>query len=236
MKKCGQIIREALLQKFNEDNFHDNTKQEKSRYTSIYEVYESIGKDFTIQEASSVINNLKICDPSVGTGDLLISALREIIVLKNELKLLLDLSGKLLENIDIKVVNGKLIITNEEGQLFDYNSQVPESQRIQEALFYEKKRIIENCLFGADINHGLVDICCLRLRMELFKNRYSKEADLPEFSSPVCYANSPEIREDFKEEPKYESPPNLIFNIKKGNFDERVMEEGCVFIRNNEEL
>src|SRR5690606_15662277 len=133
----------------------------------------------------------------VGGGDSLISALQEIIIIKNELKLLVDISGRPLENIDIKVVKGKLVIIDEKGQLFECNSQLPESQRIQKVLFHEKKRIIENCLFGADESLQLVNICCFRLWLELSKHSDAQQAETSELASPVCYANSPDLRDDF---------------------------------------
>ena len=45
---------------------------------------------------------------------------------------------------------------------------------MQEALFKEKQIIIENCLFGVDINPNSVKICRLRLWIELLKNAYYK--------------------------------------------------------------
>jgi adenine-specific DNA-methyltransferase len=56
--------------------------------------------------------------------------------------------------------------------LFQYNPNSPESQRVQETLFHEKQTIIENCLFGVDINPNSVKICRLRLWIELLKNAY----------------------------------------------------------------
>jgi adenine-specific DNA-methyltransferase len=78
----------------------------------------------------------------------------------------------------VEVVNDELIVTDEEGELFEYNPGstgspgISESQRIQETLFHEKQTIIENCLFGVDINPNSVKICRLRLWIELLKNAY----------------------------------------------------------------
>ena len=55
---------------------------------------------------------------------------------------------------------------------FKYNPSDTTSQRIQEALFEEKQEIIENCLFGVDLNPKSVEICRLRLWIELLKNAY----------------------------------------------------------------
>ncbi|HLW32025.1 MAG TPA: TaqI-like C-terminal specificity domain-containing protein, partial [Aequorivita sp.] len=98
-----------------------------------------------------------------------------------------------LKEYHVEVVNDELIITDEEGELFEYNPTSKESQRIQETLFHEKQTIIENCLFGVDINPNSVKICRLRLWIELLKNAY--------------YKNTTEL----------ETLPNIDINIKCGN-------------------
>ena len=68
-----------------------------------------------------LINSLKICDPAVGSGHFLVSALNEIIAIKSELQVLVDREGNLLTNYDVEVVNDELIVTNVEGELFEYH-------------------------------------------------------------------------------------------------------------------
>lgn len=58
----------------------------------------------------------------------------------------------------VEVVNDELIVTDEDGELFEYNPTNKESQRIQETLFHEKQTIIENCLFGVDLNPNSVKL------------------------------------------------------------------------------
>src|SRR5690606_14191678 len=145
------------------------------------------------KEANEIVNSLKICDPAVGSGHFLVSALNEMIAVKNDLKILQDRDGKRLKEYQVEVVNDELIVTDEEGELFDYNPKSKESQRIQETLFHEKQTIIENCLFGVDINSNSVKICRLRLWIELLKNAY--------------YKNATEL----------ETLPNIDINIKCGN-------------------
>ena len=89
--------------------------------------------------------------------------MNEFIAIKNDLGILVDKNGKKLKNFHIEVQNDELIITDEDGELFEYFPKNPESQRIQETLFHEKQTIIENCLFGVDINPNSVKICRLRL-------------------------------------------------------------------------
>jgi hypothetical protein len=148
---------------------------------------------FSRQGANDLINSLKICDPAVGSGHFLVSALNEIIAIKNDLNILQDRTGRRLKEYQVEVVNDELIVTDEDGELFEYNPSTKESQRIQEALFHEKQQIIENCLFGVDINPNSVKICRLRLWIELLKNAY------------------------YKNETELETLPNIDINIKCGN-------------------
>ena len=139
---------------------------------------------------------MKICDPAVGSGHFLVSALNEIIRLKYELGILSDINGKRIRDYKVEIINDELVITDDEGDVFGYNPQSPESQRVQETLFLEKQTIIENCLFGVDINPNSVKICRLRLWIELLKNAYYTKG------SRYVYL---------------ETLPNIDINIKCGN-------------------
>ncbi|MFM2386690.1 MAG: hypothetical protein RL660_1447 [Bacteroidota bacterium] len=182
MYMCRETIRKSVVQKFNE------TK--KWNCSTVEELYDKIEDR---KEANEIVNSIKICDPAVGSGHFLVSALNEMIAVKNDLKILQDRTGKRLKEYQVEVVNDELIVTDEEGELFDYNPTNKESQRIQETLFHEKQTIIENCLFGVDINSNSVKICRLRLWIELLKNAY--------------YKNATEL----------ETLPNIDINIKCGN-------------------
>ena len=182
MYMCRETIRKAVVQKFNE------TKNWKCK--GLNQVYNKIENT---KEANGIVNSLKICDPAVGSGHFLVSALNEVIAIKNDLKILQDRDGKRLKEYQVEVVNDELIVTDEDGELFDYNPKSKESQRIQETLFHEKQTIIENCLFGVDINPNSVKICRLRLWIELLKSAY--------------YKNPTEL----------ETLPNIDINIKCGN-------------------
>ncbi len=169
MYMCRETIRKAVIQKFNEtQDWHCK---------SIADVYDKIEDR---NKANEIVNSLKICDPAVGSGHFLVSALNEIIAIKNDLKILQDREGKRLKEYQVEVVNDELVVTDEDGELFEYHPNNKESQRIQETLFHEKQTIIENCLFGVDINSNSVKICRLRLWIELLKNAYY----IPKNSSP----------------------------------------------------
>ena len=182
MYMCRETIRKAVLQKFNE------TKGWKC--TNFDDLYNEIDDR---KEANDIINSLKICDPAVGSGHFLVSALNEIIAIKNDLRILMDREGRRLKEYHVVVENDELIVTDEEGVIFEYNPTSHESQRIQEALFHEKQTLIESCLFGVDINPNSVKICRLRLWIELLKNAY------------------------YKNETELETLPNIDINIKCGN-------------------
>jgi hypothetical protein len=182
MYMCRETIRRAVVQKFNDCKGWT--------CKTLDDLYDKIENR---QEANEIINSLKICDPAVGSGHFLVSALNEIIAIKNDLKILSDSSGKRLKEYSVEVLNDELIVTDEEGKLFEYNPKSKESQRIQVALFHEKQTLIENCLFGVDINSNSVKICRLRLWIELLKNAY--------------YKNDNEL----------ETLPNIDINIKCGN-------------------
>ncbi|NCU37386.1 class I SAM-dependent DNA methyltransferase, partial [Candidatus Falkowbacteria bacterium] len=182
MYMCRETIRKAVVQKFNETK-HWNCK-------NLDDLYDKIDDR---REANEIVNSIKICDPAVGSGHFLVSALNEIIAVKNDLRILQDRDGKRLKEYQVEVVNDELIVTDDDGELFGYNPKSKESQRIQEALFHEKQTIIENCLFGVDINPNSVKICRLRLWIELLKSAY--------------YKNATEL----------ETLPNIDINIKCGN-------------------
>lgn len=183
MYMCKETIRRAVVQKFNETKNWDCND-----FDSLYDKIEDR------KEANNIINSLKICDPAVGSGHFLVSALNEIIAIKNDLRVLQDHEGKRLKEYQFEVVNDELMVTDEDGIPFQYNPNNKESQRIQETLFHEKQTIIENCLFGVDINPNSVKICRLRLWIELLKNAYYR-------------SNTNEL----------ETLPNIDINIKSGN-------------------
>jgi hypothetical protein len=184
MYMCRETIRKAVIQKFNEAN--------NLACTSIIEIGNRLNSQEEHQSVNDLINTLKICDPAVGSGHFLVSALNEIIAIKSELEVLMDKDGRRIKH-DIAVVNDELIIRDRDGELFEYSPKDSESQRVQETLFHEKQTIIENCLFGVDINPNSVKICRLRLWIELLKNAY------------------------YKNETELETLPNIDINIKCGN-------------------
>lgn len=144
------------------------------------------------KEINSIINNTKICDPAVGSGHFLVSVLNEIISLKSYLNVLFDTNGRILSEIQCTVVNDELIIQDMNGDNYEYirNSH---NTYIQQAIFNEKRTIIENSLFGVDLNPNSVNICRLRLWIELLKSSY------------------------YNDNSKLTTLPNIDINIKQGD-------------------
>ncbi len=185
MYMCRETIRRSVVQKFNE--------AKKWKLETFEQLYNKIDD---VKEANDIINSLKICDPAVGSGHFLVSALNEIIAIKSELGILTDRKENRLRDYAIEVVNDELIVSTGHNEFFEYKPGNKESQRLQEALFHEKQTLIENCLFGVDINPNSVKICRLRLWIELLKNAY--------------YTSESKFSE-------LETLPNIDINIKQGN-------------------
>ena len=188
MYMSHEAIQQTVVRRFNEElnwNCHDYNALKNKDIDDIF-------------QANAIIDSLHICDPAVGSGHFLVSVLNEIIRTKYDLGILVDSSGNRIKKQEyiINIENDELLVSYEDGNLFSYTPGNPESQRIQETLFNEKRKIIENCLFGVDLNPNAVNICRLRLWIELLKNAYyTKESGFTEL----------------------ETLPNIDINIKIGN-------------------
>ena len=189
---CRKTLRRAVVNRFNE--------VKGWKCNDFFELCDQVGTDRDSRtEANQIINSLKICDPAVGSGHFLVSALNELIAIKREMGVLQDHREKPRPIGEyITVENDELIVTDEDGDTFIYDPKDPPSQRVQETLFEEKRTIIENCLFGVDLNPKSVEICQLRLWIELLKNAY-------------YYKN------DQTGEKVLQTLPNIDINIKCGN-------------------
>lgn len=202
MYMCRQAIRQAVVAKFKEKYYW--------KADSFEDLHNYISDDRSakaIKEYNALINSLTICDPAVGSGHFLVSALNELIAIKSELGILADANGKRLTEHIATVENDELLITDKERNFFTYSVQdagekitIPnaEIQRVQETMFHEKQGLIENSLFGVDINPKSVQICRLRLWIELLKNAYY-------------------IADGSNSTGELQTLPNIDINIKTGN-------------------
>ena len=200
MYMCRETIRRAVV-----DKLRGSTIPGLAKVTDFGDLKDQLDRtDRDVRKkANDSINSLKLCDPAVGSGHFLVSALNEIIAIKSELGVLCYRdNGNRVKEYRVTVEQDELIVIDkDDDRLFDYvlnrNSRPDDDQqRLQETLFHEKQTIIENCLFGVDINPKSVAICRLRLWIELLKNAYyTKESGYAEL----------------------ETLPNIDINIKCGN-------------------
>ena len=184
---CVESIHKIVLEKFN--------THYKWQCKNIKDLYNKIQDE---KEANKIIDSLSICDPSVGSGHFLVSALNQLIFIKYELGILLDEDGKKLKDIHLTLENDEILIRDEQNDIHTY--EIPahsniENHRIQKALFQIKRRLIEECLFGVDINPNSCEITKLRLWIELLKHSFYKDI----------------------EKRHLETLPNIDINIKCGN-------------------
>ncbi|NHB33582.1 class I SAM-dependent DNA methyltransferase [Helicobacter pylori] len=159
-----------------------------------------IDRDFSDQKAKEYLQlllTLRVCDPAVGSGHFLVSALNEMVWIAYELGLITSLY-----RYSLRLENDEIIIQNTQtGEIFNYkkvHSENDPHHQIQKELFELKKSIIENCLFGVDINPNSCEITKLRLWIELLKYSYY-------------------IFEEGKNTNALETLPNIDINIKCGN-------------------
>lgn len=105
------------------------------------------------------------------------------------------------EEFYLEVQNDKILITDRKGEFIEYkrpNTPKDKAHLIQQELFHTKKDIIENNLFGVDINPNSFEITKLRLWIELLKHSFYQSFD-------------DENYHDLK------TLPNIDINIKCGN-------------------
>ncbi|AZP94052.1 class I SAM-dependent DNA methyltransferase [Helicobacter pylori] len=188
---CSESITPIVLDKFNQKyNIEcEDLKELKNYLKNNY-------KEDKRKEYLQLLLALRICDPAVGSGHFLVSALNEMVRVAYELGLITSLPlGATLElendEILIKISNKPFIYKHP-------SSEKEQSHHIQKELFELKKSIIENCLFGVDINPNSCEITKLRLWIELLKYSYY-------------------IFEEGKNTNALETLPNIDINIKCGN-------------------
>lgn len=197
---CKQALHKVVVEKFN-TAFNWSAQ-------NLNDVRANIDRNFNAenkQKFIKLLESIRICDPAVGSGHFLVSALNEMIYIYYSLGLL-GFRCKLSEPI-----NDEIMITNGDGKEFIYkrpNIENDINHIIQKGLFELKRNIIENNLFGVDINENSVNICRLRLWIELLKNSYYKSMKSKSELENLTPAN------DFHD---LNTLPNIDINIKCGN-------------------
>ncbi|GHP44902.1 type II restriction endonuclease Eco57I subunit R [Helicobacter pylori] len=189
---CKESITPIVLDKFNQEY-----KIECKDLEELKNCLKNSYKEDKRKEYLQVLLALRICDPAVGSGHFLVSVLNEMVRITYKLGLIASLYRH-----SLRLENDEIIIQHTPtGEIFNYKKPYSENDphhHIQKELFELKKSIIENCLFGVDINPNSCEITKLRLWIELLKYSYY-------------------IFEEGKNTDALETLPNIDINIKCGN-------------------
>ncbi len=190
---CKESIAPIVLDKFNQTYKIEceNLTELRNYFKDNYSYKEDKRKEYL-----QLLLTLRICDPAVGSGHFLVSALNEMVLIAYELGLIASLYRH-----ELRLENDEIIIHTPEDKIFNYKKPDSENDphhHIQKELFELKKSIIENCLFGVDINPNSCEITKLRLWIELLKYSYY-------------------IFEKGKNTNNLETLPNIDINIKCAN-------------------
>ncbi|MCV3508590.1 Eco57I restriction-modification methylase domain-containing protein [Campylobacter sp. CNRCH_2016_3089] len=184
---CKASIEKVVLDKFNHTF--------KLNATKLSELRTQLRQEKISQEQKlALLNSIRICDPAVGSGHFLVSALNAMLMVHYEL-------GLFEEDFYLSVQNDEILVQNHKGQFLEYKRpdfDKDKTHLCQKELFERKKDIIENNLFGVDINPNSCEITKLRLWIELLKHSFYESFDDTNYH-------------DLK------TLPNIDINIKCGN-------------------
>ncbi|EAI3912819.1 class I SAM-dependent DNA methyltransferase [Campylobacter lari] len=184
---CKASIEKVVLDKFNHTF--------KLNATKLSELRTQLRQEKISQEQKlALLNSIRICDPAVGSGHFLVSALNAMLMVHYEL-------GLFEEDFYLSVQNDEILVQNHKGQFLEYKRpdfDKDKTHLCQKELFERKKDIIENNLFGVDINPNSCEITKLRLWIELLKHSFYESFD---------DANYHDLK----------TLPNIDINIKCGN-------------------
>lgn len=184
---CKASIEKVVLDKFNHTF--------KLNATKLSELRTQLRQEKIPQEQKlALLNSIRICDPAVGSGHFLVSALNAMLMVHYEL-------GLFEEDFYLSVQNDEILVQNHKGQFLEYKRpdfDKDKTHLCQKELFERKKDIIENNLFGVDINPNSCEITKLRLWIELLKHSFYESFD---------DANYHDLK----------TLPNIDINIKCGN-------------------
>ena len=214
---CKEAIDKAVVEKFNTQYGFKATnlaELQEDIKDSIRSQRDKTQKESTRQEFKKTLFSLTLCDPSVGSGHFLVSALNYLVFIHWYLKLALqsyeENSKRHSYDIeDLQIIDDEIILLDSSYSSISYTrpKALNKAHRIQKELFTLKKEIIESCLFGVDINPISCHIAQLRLWIELLKSTYY--TDIESNSAMQGKLDSTTHR--------LETLPNIDINIKEGN-------------------
>ncbi|MCP3725434.1 BREX-1 system adenine-specific DNA-methyltransferase PglX [Paraburkholderia sp. CNPSo 3272] len=158
--------------------------------TNIDQLSELIGESIENRdEARAILDSLRICDPAVGSGHLLVSALNELLALKVRLGLLNAQDREALGACRIGVTADRLCVTHANGEPLSRERDGTTIREIEAALFRGKRDIVERSLFGVDIDADSVGMARLRLWIELLEHA-DFTASLPNLETSLKAGNA----------------------------------------------
>ena len=214
---CKEAIDKAVVEKFNTQYGFKATnlaELQEDIKDSIRSQRDKTQKESIRQEFKKTLLSLTLCDPSVGSGHFLVSALNYLVFIHWYLKLALqgyeENSKRHSYDIeDLQIIDDEIILLDSSYSSISYTrpKALNKTHRIQKELFTLKKEIIESCLFGVDINPISCHIAQLRLWIELLKSTYY--TDIESNSAMQGKLDSATHR--------LETLPNIDINIKEGN-------------------
>ena len=214
---CKEAIDKAVVEKFNTQYGFKATnlaELQEDIKDSIRSQRDKTQKESIRQKFKKTLLSLTLCDPSVGSGHFLVSALNYLVFIHWYLKLALqgyeENSKRHSYDIeDLQIIDDEIILLDSSYSSISYTrpKALNKAHRLQKELFTLKKEIIESCLFGVDINPISCHIAQLRLWIELLKSTYY--TDIESNSTTQGKLDSTTHR--------LETLPNIDINIKEGN-------------------
>ncbi len=202
---CKHTIEQAVVAKVNALPFIKNKVTSYADVRARFREWTGDHDTARLTAIRTAIKEITVIDPAVGSGHFLVSALNEIMRIWFEFKLL----PITWEYYTVKVEADELMVRSHTmdrhtgiRKRFTYDPLRDDdnSLGVQKELFAAKQAIIENNLFGVDINPKSVAICRLRLWIELLKSTYY-----------VHYAAADDAYSTLQ------VLPNIDINIKEGN-------------------
>ncbi|NIZ40925.1 Eco57I restriction-modification methylase domain-containing protein [Entomospira entomophila] len=201
---CKESIQQSLIGRVNETL---ELEQPFQYYHELKEAFDDWHdrRSKNVEVVQKIIRSLTVLDPAVGSGHFLVSALNELMQVRYDFAMLQKMGATL------EIVNDELLIRDPQScDVLRYSVYRAKTQTFQQELFHAKQEIIENNLFGVDINSKSVEICRLRLWIELLKNSYYHLDE----KRPTDTLETLKTTYDYV---GMATLPNIDINIKTGN-------------------
>ncbi|MEM3473772.1 MAG: TaqI-like C-terminal specificity domain-containing protein [archaeon] len=150
----------------------------QTNFTEIFQIEESLAKGYLDRKiVEDVLDSLKICDPAVGSGHFLVASLNFLLDLRLRFNMFKGVDPEFIQRSGFSLVRYPHdVVFKKKDEVFAYKVDADDvAKKFQKAVFETKRFVIENNLFGVDINPKAVEIARLRLWIELLKNAYYRD-------------------------------------------------------------